>query len=78
MSGKDQWVSPRDNGKWGVHGAGNSRDTNQFDTQAEAIARAKEIATNQSSEVVIQGQNGRIRSKDSYGNDPCPPKDKEH
>ncbi len=78
MTGKDQWVSPRSDGKWGVHGAGNTRDTNQYDTQAQAIARAKEIAINQGSEVVVQGQNGRIRSKDSYGNDPCPPKDKEH
>ena len=29
-------------------------------------------------EVIIQGRNGQIRSKDSYGNDPCPPRDKEH
>lgn len=78
MPGKDQWVSPRDNGKWGVHGAGNSRDTNLYDTQAQAVERAREIAINQGSEVVIQGQDGRIRSKDSYGNDPCPPKDREH
>lgn len=76
--GNNQWVSPRNNGKWGVHGEGNSRDTNVFDTQAEAIARAREIAINQQSEVIVQGRNGRIRSKDSYGNDPCPPRDREH
>ena len=76
--GNNQWVSPRINGKWGVHGEGNSRDTNVFDTQAEAIARAREIAINQHSEVIVQGRNGRIRSKDSYGNDPCPPRDREH
>lgn len=76
--GNNQWVSPRNNGKWGVHGEGNSRDTNVFDTQAEAIARAREIAINQHSEVIVQGRNGRIRSKDSYGNDPCPPRDREH
>lgn len=76
--GNNQWVSPRNNGKWGVHREGNSRDTNVFDTQAEAIARAREIAINQQSEVIVQGRNGRIRSKDSYGNDPCPPRDREH
>lgn len=76
--GNNQWVSPRNNGKWGVHGEGNSRDTNVFDTQAEAIARAREIAINQKSEVIVQGRNGRIRSKDSYGNDPFPPRDMEH
>ena len=76
--GNNQWVSPRNNGKWGVHGESNSRDTNVFDTQAEAIARAREIAINQQSEVIVQGRNGRIRSKDSYGNDPCPPSGREH
>ena len=75
--GKNQWVSPR-NGRWAVHGEGNSRDTAIFSTQREAIARAREIAINQKSELIIQGRNGRIRSKDSYGNDPCPPFDREH
>ena len=40
------------------------------------IQRAKEIAVNQHSEVVIHRSDGTIRDKDSYGNDPCPPKDK--
>lgn len=75
--GKNQWVSPRGD-KWGVHGEGNTRDTRLFDTQREAADFARGIAINQRSEVIIQGQNGRIRSKDSYGNDPCPPKDQEH
>jgi hypothetical protein len=47
-------------------------------TQQEAIASAVNVARNQGGEVVVHGQNGRIRSKDSYGNDPNPPKDKEH
>lgn len=75
--GKNQWVSPRGD-KWGVHGEGNTKDTKLFDTQREAANFARDIAINQRSEVIIQGQDGRIRSKDSYGNDPCPPKDKEH
>ena len=75
--GKNQWVSPRGD-KWGVHGEGNRRDTGVFDTQKEAIERAREIATRQRSEVIVQRPDGRIRSKDSYGNDPCPPKDREH
>lgn len=75
--GKNQWVSPRD-GKWAVHGERNGRDTKLFDTQREAATYAREIAINQKSEVIIQGLNGRIRSKDSYGNDPIPPRDKEH
>nr|DAS43700.1 MAG TPA: protein of unknown function (DUF5633) [Caudoviricetes sp.] len=75
--GKNQWVSPR-NGKWAVHGEGNSRDTKLFDTQAEAAACARKIAKNQKSERIVQKRNGQIASKDSYGNDPCPPRDTEH
>ena len=75
--GKNQWVSPRGD-RWGVHGEGNSRDTKVFDRQSDAINYARGIAINQGSELIVQGENGRIRSKDSYGNDPCPPRDKEH
>jgi len=59
---------------WAVKGAGNSRATKVVDTQAEAIAIARGIAINQQSELVIHGRNGRIREKNSYGNDEFPPK----
>lgn len=78
MPGKNQWVSPRPDDKWGVHGEGNERDTKIFDTQKKAMDHARQIAKNQKSEVIVQRPDGRIRSKDSYGNDPCPPKDTEH
>lgn len=78
MPGKNQWVSRRPSGKWAVHGERNNRDTALYDTQAQANECAIEIAKNQKSEVIIQGRDGRIRSKDSYGNDPCPLVDKEH
>ena len=76
--GKNQWVSPTQNGNWKVHGEKSKKATAIYETQKEAEARAREIAINQKSEVIVQGKNGRIRSKDSYGNDPCPPLDKEH
>lgn len=75
--GKNQWVSPRGN-RWAVHGEKNTKDTKVFDTQKEAVAHAREIALRQKSEVIVQGTDGKIRSKDSYGNDPNPPKDREH
>ena len=75
--GKNQWVSPRD-GRLAVHGEGNSRDTRLFDSQQEAQRFAISIAKNQRSEVIVQRPDGRIRSKDSYGNDPLPPRDTEH
>jgi hypothetical protein len=72
--GKNQHVVPAD-GEWGVRGEGNGRLTSIHVTQAEAIHAAREIAINQSSEVVIHRRDGRIRDKDSYGNDPFPPRD---
>lgn len=72
--GKNQHVTPK-GVKWQVKGAGNKKATKLFNTQKEAIDYAKNIAKNQKSEVVIHRPNGRIRDKDSYGNDPNPPKD---
>ena len=37
-------------------------------------ARARDIAINQQSEMLIQGRNGQIRERNSYGDDPFPPK----
>ena len=76
--GKNQWVSPTKDGRWAVQGEKAKKATAIFDTQKEATKRAREIATNQKSEVIVQRKDGRIRSKDSYGNAPCPPADKEH
>jgi hypothetical protein len=75
--GKSQHVVPRENG-WAVLGAGNSRDTSHHPTQAEAIDAAREIARNQQSELVIHDRHSRIRDCDSYGPDPCPPRDTRH
>ena len=43
-------------------------------TQREAIEIARTIARKEQSELVIHGKDGRIRQKDSYGNDPFPPR----
>ena len=71
--GKNQHVVPHGD-KWGVRGEGNERLTSTHDTQREAIDAAREIARNQQSELFIHGQDGRIRERDSYGNDPFPPR----
>ncbi|WP_105166766.1 DUF2188 domain-containing protein [Pseudoalteromonas sp. T1lg23B] len=73
--GKNQHVVKRPEG-WAVRGENNSRDTSLHRTQEDARKAAREIAINQKSEVVIHRPNGQIRDKDSYGNDPCPPRDK--
>ena len=72
--GKNQHVCKHPSGGWQVKGAGNSKATVRTSTQKEAISAARTIAINQKSEMVVHGRNGQIRAKDSYGNDPCPPK----
>lgn len=74
----NQHVVPNPNGGWDVKGEGNSKATRHTDTQREAISIAKDIARNQKSEAVIHGRDGKVRDKDSYGNDPIPPRDRVH
>lgn len=75
--GRNQHVTPKGS-HWQVKGSGNSKATKVFNTQKDAIAFAKQVAKNQHSELITHNKQGQIRSKDSYGNDPCPPKDNEH
>lgn len=72
--GKNQHVTPHPNGGWQVKGAGNERATVRTTAQTESIAVARNIAINQGAEVVIHRPNGQIREKNSYGNDPFPPR----
>jgi len=71
---KNQHVTPHPTGGWQVKGEGNQRATIRTVTQKEAIVIAREIAKNQDSELFVHGTDGRIRQRDSHGNDPFPPK----
>lgn len=70
--GRKQHVVPRGD-EWAVRGAGNERDTSRHRTQQEAIRVARGIARNQRSELFVHGKDGKIRERNSYGNDPFPP-----
>jgi hypothetical protein len=73
MARKNQHVVPH--GKdWAVKGEGNSRATAVHKTQAEAIKVATKIAKSERSEVLIHNQKGQIRERNTFGNDPFPPK----
>ena len=75
--GKNQYVVPTEDG-WGVRGQGNSKITVKTDTKAEALKLGTQIAKNQQSELTILKKNGRIQNKNSFRNDPFPPRDKKH
>lgn len=70
----NQHITPRPGGGWQVKGEGNTKATIITTTQSEAINIGRSIAQNQHSELFIHRTNGTIRSRDSYGNDPYPPK----
>lgn len=70
---KDVMVFNKGNG-WAVKTNGSSRAAGVFDTQAEAIERGRQLAKNNSSNLSIQGRDGKIRKKHSYGKDPYLPR----
>jgi hypothetical protein len=62
--------------QWNVKQGGEKISTHR--TQGNAIDRGKQEAKRDHVDLVTHGTDGKIRSKDSYGNDPNPPKDREH
>ena len=63
-------------GSWQVKQDGQRISSHQ--TQQNANQRAATEAKRDGVDRVTHGRDGKIRSKDSYGNDPNPPKDREH
>ncbi len=70
---KNQHVVPHKKG-WAIRGEGNSRRTKNTETKIEAIVKARKIARDKKSELIIHNKDGRISERNSYGNDPYPPK----
>jgi hypothetical protein len=60
---------------WGVRREGSTRVSSNHPTQAAAAAAGRTTAQRERGELFIHGTNGQIRARNSYGNDPCPPKD---
>lgn len=69
MAKKGQHVVPRSDG-WSVRKTGATRASSVHATQADAIEAATRLARNQKTELYIHGRDGRIRERNSYGNDP--------
>lgn len=55
---------------WSVKREGGQRNSATFANKAEAMQRAKQIATNNKVEVVEHRKDGVITGSNSYGNDP--------
>lgn len=78
MARKNVWVSPRPDGDWEVQREGSQHPTRVTERKSDAERIARDLARRDSVEVIVQGSDGRIKQRDSYGNDPFPPRDTEH
>lgn len=79
--GRDRTIYQRGDGKWVNKRNDAGRASSIHDTQREAASTGKGMLGRQGGgELTIKGLNGRFRSKDTIapGNDPNPPRDREH
>ena len=65
-SGKTTWKTTQ-----------NGETLSNHRTQANGAAAGQMEAKRDRVDLVVHGRDGKIRSKDSYGNDPNPPRDTE-
>jgi photosystem II stability/assembly factor-like uncharacterized protein len=75
--GNSRFVSPDGDDGWKVQNPGASRASSRHGTQGEAIDAARGYLENQGGgELVVQGQGGQIRQKDTIrpASDPFPPR----
>jgi len=73
---KNVSVGPSGAGRWDV--SIGDRKQSSHEKQSTAIQRGRATARKLEAELTIRGRDGKVRSKDSYGRDPKPPKDREH
>ena len=66
------------NSKWSVKKSGTEKAIKIFNSREKAIAFAQEKSKSERNDLVIHSKDGRIRSRDSYGSDPFPPKDRKY
>lgn len=68
-------VVPSSSG-WSVKKSGAVKASKTFDKKDEAVKYGRALSKNERTELYIHKKNGMIQEKNSYGNDPHPPKDK--
>lgn len=67
--GENVWVTPQGN-KWAVKEEGNKTPLSTHNKQSAAREEGIKQAKQNESEFILQNQRGKIREKNSYGNDP--------
>ena len=70
---KNIWVVRHHSG-WAVRIEGDSNPIFIYGTQGRAIGQGLTLARKRRCELIIQNRQAKIREKNSYGNDPHPPR----
>ena len=65
----DVHVVPKDD-KWAVEVEGTNLALSTHDTQEPAISAGRQIAMRNKSELLVHGEDGKIRERNTYGSDP--------
>ncbi|MBI5087605.1 MAG: DUF2188 domain-containing protein [Actinobacteria bacterium] len=60
--------------EWAVQREGGDRATSVHPTQQEAVDAGRGLAQRDKVELLIHGQDGSIRERHTYGDDPFPPR----
>lgn len=77
MPKKNIHITPKGK-QWQVKRAGSNKPISTHRTQSAADKAGRPIARKDKVELITHNTKGRIRDKDSFGNDPNPPKDTKH
>lgn len=67
------WTTRRPRG-WAVKKEGSTRASSVHKTQEAAWNETRRLARGTEGEAYLQGKNGKIRARNTYGKDPYPPK----
>lgn len=71
---KNFWTQQRPDGKWESKREGADRASIVTDTQVEAWKYSRDHARKEGGEAFLKNREGKIRERNTYGDDPIPPK----
>lgn len=79
MSKRSNHVVPsKKSGGWAVKKAGSSRASKAFSKKNDAVKYGRQLSRKEKAELYIHKKDGSIQNRNSYGNDPFPPRDRVH
>jgi hypothetical protein len=76
MARKERHVVHNPDGGWDSKKNNAQRVSRHFETKEDAMVWSKQKSKEEGSELIPHRMDGSIQNPNSYGNDPCPPKDK--